>query len=191
MYLKLSFKEQTHPRCMDLSVDYMLAEMPVIVETLPAGAEANKQVRIPDAPGLNDMFGLFNACHYDYYLDCGDADRETIQRVKDALLEATGGKLPLLTADEQYLKDNNNLVVHAIKFSLDTLKRDKGMDANTLKGLIEKEMTGEMQKHAKESMKNFLKLMMFGEDGEAGDDDLAEVEKVFESELAPEKPGLK
>lgn len=162
MYVKLSFQELTQTGCMSLNLFYKLAEKPTIIDTLPPGAEANKQARIPDEPALNDMFGAFNACHYDYYVDCGDADKETIEKVLAALSAACGGKLPAVQADEQYLSDGQNLIVNGLIFSLDALKRDKSIDSQSLQQMVAKEIKMQMIKHEKESMKKFFSMMMFG-----------------------------
>ncbi len=181
MYVKLTFKERTLARCMSLNLLYMLEKEPEIIDTLPSGVVANKQTRIPDAPELNDMFGAFNACHYDYYVNCDDASKETISRVIKALLEADDGKLPQLQADAQYLEDNQNLVVYAFTFALNELQRDKTISNPSLLEKLKNALIGEVQKHETDSMRRFFSMFQ--------EEDAALPPDLNASETTANRPG--
>ncbi len=152
MYVKLSFKEKTVTQCMNPGLLYMLATQPEIVDTLPENAVANKQVRIPDAPEMNDFFGPINACHYDYYYDCGDASKELVTKVLGLLSAALGGKLPQLEADITYFEDNQNMVVFVLDYALNELKRDKDISNIALLQKIKQAFVGELTRHEMKAM---------------------------------------
>ena len=180
MYVKLSFEEQTIPRCMSLNLTYMLAENPTIIDTPPSGAEANKQVRIPDEPALNGMFGLANACHYDYYLDCGDATKETIAKTLHILSAMHDGKLPLADADQLYISENKNLIVDMLNVALEIVKRNKEADNQSLQEMLEKSIQNELQKREKENMKIFFRSLMKSDEKEASQELTSEQEDSLE-----------
>lgn len=163
MFVKLPIKEQTKPQCMSLSLLYTLGGEPSFVDALPPNVEANKQVRIPNAPALNEMFGLMNACDYDYYFDCGDADKETVVKAFQALELSCGGEPPVFQADEEYLMNNKNLIVQGLDFTIKTIMANKEIDVKLLPDMITKELESELERREKEAMKKFFSQMLFGD----------------------------
>lgn len=160
MYVKFSFKENTHPRCMSLDLDYVLTQPATIVETLPNHQEVNKQVRVPIEPALDNMFGKLNACSYDFYIDCKTDDKALVNKTLEVFHFAFDGKLPMMDADLQYIEDGKNIIINAFKFCLRTIKQDQTIDKELLKEMIIDHIEKKMKQHESESWCKLFSLSL-------------------------------